>query len=87
MSTTNPEETKSAKFIRLAEKRTGRILKNLKQLSYLSNRGNYEYTQQQLSEMFDAVDRELTAAKNVFIGTANQEQKPFTFTGETHDNN
>ena len=59
-------ETKHEKFVRLATQRGDRILRDIKLLSNLSNRKNYEYTEQEVRKIFSLIDGELRRAKTSF---------------------
>ena len=60
------KEKKSSHFIRLAEQRTARILNNLRLLSQLSNRRNYEYNEKQISKIFREIRRAVRNAESSF---------------------
>ena len=53
-------------FVRLAEKRTARTLKDIKLLGNLSNRTNYSYTEKDVKRIFGALEKELKVAKQKF---------------------
>jgi hypothetical protein len=75
---TLPNETKEAKFIRLAQKRMGKILKSLKSLSKLSNKNNYIYTEEQISLMFEALNASISILETKFSNTKT-EKPSFSF--------
>jgi hypothetical protein len=52
-------ETKREKFQRLAEKRTNDILERLRILGNCANRGQYEYTAEDVRKIFKAIDAEV----------------------------
>ncbi len=56
-------ETKREKFIRVAENRTNRILKDLELLGNCSNKSNYEYSHEDVKKIFSAIDDALRTAK------------------------
>ena len=56
-------ESKSERFIRLAEGRVTKARMAISRLSYLSNTGNYEYTPQQVEQMFSVLEQELAEVK------------------------
>ena len=68
-------ESKSERFIRLAEGRVTKARMAISRLSYLSNTGNYEYTPEQ---MFSVLEQELAEVKSGFMKTAKEEKK-FSF--------
>lgn len=55
-------ETKSEKFKRLAEFRTKRVMKNIRSLAKLSNRAVYEFTQEELDAIYNAIVKEIEVA-------------------------
>lgn len=69
------EETKSAKFVRVAEPRVQRACKAISLLANLACSG-YEYTDEQADAMFAAIQSELDAAKMAF---QRKKEKKFRF--------
>lgn len=69
------KENKHEKFIRLAEARTNRILEHLRLLSNLSNKSNYDYTDDEIKKIISAIEKELKLVKNAFTGVESIEQK------------
>lgn len=55
--------SKHANFKRLAKLRGERILKDLRLISNLSNRNNYDYTDSDVNALFSAIEEELKLAK------------------------
>ena len=66
-------ETKQERFKRLAKLRGERVLKDIQLLGNLSNRNNYEYTDQDVKKLFSVLDDELRSAKAQFISTKKRE--------------
>ncbi len=62
-------------FIRLAESRTNKILKSLELLGNLSNRSYYEYTQEQVDAIFNALQEELETQKTRFFAKEDKIKK------------
>ena len=60
------QETKRAKFVRLAEARTNKIIDMIQLLGNCSNLGAYDYTQQDVDKIFTAIENELREAKKKF---------------------
>mgnify|MGYP001546069765 FL=1 len=54
-----PNETKAEKFNRLARYRMTKALDRIEQLGHLSNRSQYEFTEQQISKMYTALNDQL----------------------------
>ena len=62
----NQQETRRDKFVRLAEARTNKIIDMIQLLGNCSNQSQYEYTQKDVSKIFNAIQAELDAAKKRF---------------------
>ena len=54
------------KFTELASKRVNRTLKDIQLIGNLSNRSNYDYTDQDVSKIFKALQDELSACRKRF---------------------
>lgn len=65
------------RFIRLAEARTNRAIKDLRLIGNLSNRSNYSYTEEDVQKIFRALMEELRRAQRRFdrSGGADDESK------------
>lgn len=72
-------ETKRERFVRIAEARTNRIIDNLRLLGNCSSKSNYDYTDEDIKKIFGAIEREVKATKNRYLGV---EAKPERFTLE-----
>ena len=59
-------EYKKERFMKIAEKRTNTIINTLRLLGNCSNKNNYEYTEEQIKQIFNAIDSELRATKMKF---------------------
>lgn len=70
-----PLETRHQKFVRLAEQRVNVILDKLRLLGQLSDRRNYEFTDEQISKIFKALDSELKATKSKFANGSNARRR------------
>lgn len=68
------EETKSERFVRIAEPRVERACKAIRLIGNLSASG-YEYTETQVEAMFGAMQQELDVARAAF----RKETKKFKF--------
>lgn len=61
------DNTKQENFVRLAESRVNYILERFRHLACLGHRGNYIYTQEQVTAIFDAISEGLADAKLAFV--------------------
>lgn len=59
-------ENKKQKFKRIAELRTSKIIESLISLSKLSNKNNYDYSEDEIRQIFKAIDQQLNATKLTF---------------------
>ena len=62
-------------FVRLAESRTGRILKDIDLLSNLSNRTNYSYSQEDIRKIFGAISSRLKDCQSRFENNLKSQSK------------
>ncbi len=69
------KETKKEKFIRLAEKRTNKALEAIRLLGNLSNKNVYEYKQEEVEKIFNALDKEIEMAKSYFMSNNKNDKK------------
>ena len=70
------KEAKSERFVRLAEARVNKIIKMVRLLGNLSWSSNYEYTTDQVAQIFKALQTELNTARRRFA--AGQKRKKQT---------
>lgn len=66
-------ETKEQRFKRIAEKRVQRVLDSLRSLSQASNKRMYQWNDQQMKKIWDAIDEELKRCKESFENTEREE--------------
>ncbi|MFC1508369.1 hypothetical protein ACFL60_01625 [Candidatus Omnitrophota bacterium] len=59
-------ETKEKRFKRIAEKRVQRVLDSIRSLSSCSNKRMYEWNDDQLKKIWDAIDKEQVKCKENF---------------------
>ena len=59
-------ESKRERFVRLAEARTNKIIDMIQLLGNCANTGTYEYTQQDVEQIFSAIEAELREAKKKY---------------------
>ena len=63
---TKKSETKRDKFIRLAEYRVNQVLDGLRKIGNLSDKRNYEYSDQDIDKIFSVLSKEINKTKNRF---------------------
>lgn len=71
-------ETKRAKFVRIAEARTNKIINMIQLLGNCSNQSLYEYTQKDVNKIFSAIQEELDEAKKRYNKQDGQKGSKFT---------
>lgn len=74
----NIELTKNEKFKKIAQQRTRNIIKTLKLLSNCSNTRHYEYSEEEVKKIFNAIDKELKSTKNKFYDALTDSDDEFT---------
>lgn len=72
-------ENKNEKFKRIALSRTNKIIDMIDLLGNLSNKSNYDYTDEEVDKMFRAIEASLRNAKSKFSSTAYPKRKKFEF--------
>ena len=60
------KESKKERFIRVAERRTNAVLEKIRVLGNCSNRGMYEYTQDDVKKIFGALKKALRETEQLF---------------------
>jgi hypothetical protein len=60
-------ETREERFKRLAVLRTNVVLEKIRILGNLSNRANYNYSDDQVNKIFNTIEAQLKAAKARFV--------------------
>ena len=73
-----PKETKEEKFIRLAEARVNKILSMMRLLGNLSSTGFYQYSRDQVEQIFTALQLELIKDKMRFLQPHREKRKRFS---------
>lgn len=66
-------ETRKDKFKRLATYRTNLVLEKLRILGNLSNKANYDYSDEELTKIFAAIESQLRVTKARFAGKRKKE--------------
>ena len=69
-------ETKREKFERLAEKRTNEAVKKISLIGNLSNKNNYDYSEEHVKQIIDVLEAEIKSVKDKFK-VANETQQKF----------
>jgi hypothetical protein len=70
------EENSRESFVRLAEARTNRVLKDLDLLGNLSNRSNYSYSEEDMKKIFKVIAKRLAEAQDRFRNNLFGKQDP-----------
>lgn len=70
-------EQKRENFKRIAENRTNKIIDLISKLHNLSNFSFYEYTDEQIDSIFNAIQKELDKQKSEFKKVKNKGKKKF----------
>ena len=60
------QEDKRGRFMRLAEYRTNEVLKRLRVLGNCANKAAYDYKQEEVLKMFEAIEEELLRVRTKF---------------------
>lgn len=72
-------ELKAEKFSRLAERRASEIISKLRLIGNLSDKRNYDYSEDQVRQLFDALEGELRLCKARFKAADAATRDKFTF--------
>ena len=67
--------TKQENFKRIADNRTHKIIELISKLHNLSNSSFYEYTDEQIDEIFRSIQKELDKQKDIFLSERNKSKK------------
>lgn len=59
-------EEKKERFKRVAENRTNRIIESIRLLGNCSNKSNYDYSDEDITKIFNAIERELKETKQKY---------------------
>ena len=71
-------ENDRAKFVKLASVRVSKALKDIQLIGNLSNRSNYDYTDEDVTRIFKAIQEEISICKRRF-GSARKKEGKTTF--------
>jgi hypothetical protein len=72
-------ETKLGRFERLAQRRVTEALRRLRLIGNLSNRQNYEYSEDHVRQIVDALDVEMKQLKQRFRQEETESERIFSF--------
>lgn len=61
-----PREEDRGKFVKLASARVSKALKDIQLIGNLANRSNYDYTDEDVTKIFKALNEEIAACKKRF---------------------
>ena len=79
MSQIERDRSPEGRFKYLAEKRVEKAIKAIQSVAKLSDRKNYSYTQDQVSQIVAALEAELGKLKSEFSEKAEEKRKGFEF--------
>ena len=68
-------ESKRDRFVRIVENRTNKILDMLRLLANCANKSNYDYDDDDIKQIFAAIDKEVKSTKNAFLGIDSKEER------------
>jgi len=68
-----PSESKRQAFQRLATKRTNAVLERIRVLGHCANPQLYDYTQEDVRKIFQAIERELKIVRTRFQNSTKSE--------------
>lgn len=68
-------ENRRERFVRVAENRTNKIIDMINLLGNCANKSNYEYTEEDIKTIFDAIEKEVKNTKSKFMQTRNKSKK------------
>ena len=72
------EESKREKFVRIAEARTNKIINMIQLLGNCSNQNLYDYSQKDVTKIFNVIQTELDEAKKRYNKQDSQKSSKFT---------
>lgn len=72
---TKENETKREKFVRLAESRVDNALRNINLIGNLSNKSNYDYTQEDVDKILKALRSAVSNLEKTFSSSKSSQNK------------
>ncbi len=79
LSASSPNASKLGRFERLAERRVTETLRRFRLIGNLSNRHNYEYTEDHVRKILDALDAGMRQLKLRFRNEGSTSGETFSF--------
>ncbi|MEY8351289.1 hypothetical protein AALF16_24055 [Bacillus cereus] len=73
------ESKKREKFEELAEKRVSETVKKMRLIGNLSNRNNYDYTDEHVKQILSKLEEELKALRSKFSESNREKDSTFKF--------
>lgn len=67
-------DEKRERFVRIAEKRTNKILEQIRLLGNCSNKHNYSYSEEDIRKIFSVIENELKEIKMKYASQSNKEK-------------
>jgi hypothetical protein len=64
------------KFVELAKKRVSKAMKDIQLIGNLSNRSNYDYTEEDVAKILKALGEEIAACRKKFDVALKKQAKP-----------
>lgn len=64
------------KFVQLASRRVSRALNDIRLIGNLSNRSNYDYTDEDVAKIFRALSEEVSTCRKKFEAASKRQAKP-----------
>lgn len=78
-------ETKRDRFERLAERRVTEAIKKLRLIGNLANRHNYDYTEDHVRQVLDALESEMRHLRSRFRDESGDHRPTFIFGRKTNN--
>lgn len=72
-------DKKSQRFRRLGEKRVTNLIKHIRLIGNLANKNNYSYSENEVKQIFTAIESELELAKKKFENYSQDDFGEFRF--------
>jgi len=69
-------QTDREKFVELARKRVSKAMKDIQLIGNLSNRSNYDYTEEDVAKIMKALSDEVSACRKKFDVAMKKQTKP-----------